>query len=257
MPNAPRETKLHELIAALPDRQSAARANVEETTAVFKHKGADLFTGFLKITKSLTEERQTELDAREEKDVVTTVRNRLDYTFALIAKAVDLQLQVDTSNQHAVADLIIGDKVIATGVPGITLLHIENAARKVWMDLVAGAPTLPTGVTWEEDPDKPKNVWRSKHPVERTRTEKQFYPLQLAPATDKHPAQVSKETKDVIIAKTTETSWNGMIPSQEKADILARLQELMIAAQAARQRANETVAKTPTIGAAIVKFIFG
>jgi hypothetical protein len=253
----PRETKLHELIAALPDRQSAARTNVEETTAVFKHKGNDLFTGFLKVTNSLTEDRQAELDSREEKEVVTTVRNRLDYTFALIAKAIDLQLQVDTTNQHALADLVIRGQVIAENVPGITLLHIENAARKVWMDLIAGAPTLPTGVTWEVDTDKPKNVWRSKHPIERTRTEKQFYPLTLSPATDKHPAQVSKETKDVTIAKITETHWNGMIPSQEKADILARLQELMIAAQAARQRANEAVAKTPTIGEALVKYIFG
>lgn len=248
--------KLHELIAALPDRAAAAKANVDETVGAFSHKANDLFAGQLTVVTAIDDARKSELDIREEKEITTTVHNRLNYTFGLIAKALDVQYQVDLSNMVAKADLIVNGVTIAKDVPATTLLHIEKQTR-AWMEMVKKAPTLATGINWVEDSSKGANVYKTATPVQRAKTETIPYGLILAPATEKFQAQVVKETKVNVIARIDETKWSGMIPSLAKAEILSRLQELSIAAQTARQRANEVAAVEEKLGEVLVKFIMG
>lgn len=250
-----RQTKLHEYLAASADRAAAATANITETVGVFKGKASDLFFGNVKIKTALDAARQAELDGREDKPIQSSVMQRLDYTLDLLTKSIDVQATIAATNQIAKASIVVDNKVLAADVPVSALLDLEKQVRAV-MEMVKEAPTLPTGQDWELDPSKGDNVWKTKVPRVTTHTEKQPYSLVLLSPTDKHPGQAVEKSRDVVIAKTEETQWNSMMPSLQKAQILARLQELHIAVQQARQRANETIAVPISLGSIIKNTVF-
>jgi len=254
---ADKKPKLYELVSAREDRKKSASASLTETTAHFKQKGSDLFLGHVKITTALSEDRKLELDAREEKVCPSAVIRKLEYTFDLVAKDIDVSASVDASNRTAVGDIIVGNKVIAKDVPVPTLLALEKRIRSEVLPMIEGAPTLTTGTAWELDSSKGGNIFKTVNEISRNKEEKGWEVLTLAPATDKFPAQVSKEVKVVVVAVTKETQWSGMIPSQEKADMISRVHELLIAIVAARNRANDVEATELQIGKNITNHILG
>lgn len=87
------------------------------------------------------------------------------------------------------------------------------------------------------------------------RTEKQVKFVTLAPATDKHPAQVKDWTEDVPVAKVETVAYSGMWTVQQKADALDRLDVLLQAVKKARQRANTAEVVDGHIGAALMAFV--
>ena len=77
-------------------------------------------------------------------------------------------------------------------------------------------------------------------------------PVVLAAATDKHPAQVKESTADVVVGMFTTKIWSGAMTTQQKADVLALLDKLTVAAKQARNRANTVEVVHNTIGNVIV-----
>lgn len=254
-----RQAQLHELLAAETDTKNQTTAMHAETLAVFNKP--DLFQGWVKthvVTKPGVDEltkAAKEKAGGDVRQVTTTVDERLAYDAQFFIRRVDFAATKDLTNQHALADIIIDGKVVVQNVPATALLSLEQLLVEKRKQYQA-APTLPSGGIWSLDSQAAKpGIYKSANPETTLNTEKDFTFKVLAPATDKHPAQIEKWNVDVPVGKTEIIKSLGMWTSARKAEVLARCDAMILAVKEARARANQTPVKQMKIGAALLNFI--
>lgn len=244
-------SKLHELLAVEADKNNIATKLLDESRATLAKK-PDHFMGFTKTLTYFDEKRAAE-NAEETKLVVSTVDENLDYTLNHVASYFDVILQKELTNQTAVADLVVNGVTFAKDIPATFLLGMETRLKNM-RALYEAIPTLPPAIDWHPDTNAGVGHYRSPKTMV-PRTEKQVKFVTLAPATDKHPAQVKDWTEDVPVAKVETVSYSGMWTVEQKADALDRLDVLLQAVKKARQRANTADVVDGHIGAALTAFI--
>jgi hypothetical protein len=249
-------TKLHEILAIDKDKEKQVQKITEETAKIFR-SAVEYFVGYNKSLRMFDEEEQEAANAlAEEKPMVTTVPDRTEYTTQFIADLIDIQMAKESTNQRAMADILIDGKVIATNVPATMLLYLERELAK-YRQLFAHMPTLDQSMEWEPAPEKGDNVFKTKRPVQASRTRKSYEIITLAEATKEHKAQVEKVSVDKAVGTWTTQYWSGMITPAEKAGILKRFDELLQAVKQARMRANEEEVYQEKIGRALFDFVLG
>jgi hypothetical protein len=246
--------KLHEILAVEGDLRSTAATIIEEAKGTFDKRP----THFLQTdtaTKHL-DTSQEGLDTTEHKKMETTVAEKLKYVGEMVTRYYDAYLQKESTNQKATGTVEIDGKPFLENVPVVVLLGMEQRLKEL-RDTYANIPTLQPGPTWEPDKSMAVGVYRSKYPEERFVTKKIKTAFQLAPATDKHPAQVQALDEDVPIAKRTVTTWSGMLSVYDKSLLLDRVDALIQAFKRARMRANDTELVQREMGKHIFEFLHG
>lgn len=246
------EAKLHQLIAVESDLEARRRKFREDTMKVFSGK-QNLFEGSVKTLTWFNEEEKTDWPD-EYQHMTDTVAEQLKFYAEAEIPYLDAVCQKDSTNQMAKADLIVGDQVIATGLPATFLLGLESKLVQI-RELYAGIPTLKAGVEWKPSMDKGEDVFELVHPEETLRTAKKFKHTILVPPTDKHPAQVEKWEEQVPVGKFTKHRWCSMFTSARKSQVLNNLDQLIMATKQARQRANNTPVVDAHIGQKLFDFI--
>lgn len=238
-------TKLHELLAAEKTPTGAWNAVREDTLKKFKNP-THFFEGHTKSLKMIAESAENEAiqaQAREEKPVTTTVLATLEYALDLFANAENLQAVKNATNRIAIAHVEFRGQRILAGLPVDELLGLEARLarlREVW----EAAPTLDATKHWVRATAQGVGVWETQYPEETTKTEKRMTPVVLAPATDKHPAQVKEATVDAVVGKITRIGRSGAVTALQKANAIKTVDELVVAIKQARMRANETDVET-------------
>lgn len=242
--------KMHDILAV----ESAVTGNYnrdrEETLKVLARP--DMFRRTV-TSKTFFSEDDQHLNTVDTNEITTTVEDRLQWYRTSVQDFIDLNLQKDKTNQTAMADLVVDGVVLAKEVPAVTLLMLENRLQDVRKVLVA-VPTLESGYEWEHD--KLSNLFKTKEPKVTFSTKKTMKPVVLAPATDKHPAQVKEVFEDVPVAKITVDTYSGMLTSAEKATLLARLDKLLKATKQARVTANDVKAVNDKMGEKIFDWLY-
>lgn len=245
--------KLHELLAVESGLLTTAKKINDETVRTF-NKRDEHFVASVKATEHFDEEDAKKLNTVETKEMITTVIERLGYGVGPNVRALDVFFQKEATNQKAVADLVVGDVVLAKDVPATVLLGLETKVAEL-RTVYEAIPTLAPGPTWMLDADRPKGVFVSSHPDVTFRTRKTVRPIIMAPATQHHPAQVQAVSEDVPVARIITQHWSGMLTSAQKAALLERVDRLLRGLKRARQRANNTEADTRKIGADLFNYI--
>jgi hypothetical protein len=166
----------------------------------------------------------------------------------------DLRLQKEQANQMATADVIINGKSIFTDIPVTFLLNMEEELRQL-RRVYAAMPTLRPGTEWVPDEIKGRGIYKSKHPVETSKTEKTIQHKVIVQATEHFPAQYEKWSEDKPIGKYITENWSGMISDVDKAVLLSRVDVMLAAFKQARQRANCTKTDPMQIGKEILAYI--
>lgn len=233
--------KLHELLAAEKTPNSAWSTLYADTLKKFGNP-AHFFEGHSKTLKMLEESaanEAVEAQARDEKPVVTTVYDTLQYALGVYAKAEDLQAQKNKTNQAAKATVMFRGAPLLEDMPVDELLGLESRLGTL-RQLMVAVPTLDATKHWERDEALVEGVYKTKYPEETTKTEKTLVPITLKEATDKHPAQVQTVNKDSVIGKFTTVRYSGAATAQQKAEAIKLIDELMVEIKQARMRANET-----------------
>lgn len=243
--------KLHELLAIEADRGNAADSIMAEAIVTFSKK-TDHFEGLVRTVSYLNEGRSGE-NTSEEKALITTVDAKLGHVAGIVGRFYDVLLQKETTNGEAKADLIVNGKTIGTGLPATFLLGMETRLKKL-RELLLLAPTIAPGIVWADDASRGKGVFRSP-PKTTFKTEKQVKYIELSPATDKHAAQMKDWTEDVNVARVDTTQWVGAWSVSRKAEVLDKVDELLVAVKQARQRANVAEVKPAAIGKAIFDYL--
>lgn len=245
-------SKMHELLAVESDIQGTFKVATDEIKKVFNDKAA-IFQGFNRRLIPFDDSDKTAYP-EENQVMTTTVDEKLDYYANYVTKLFDVMIQKETTNQTAVADLVVGDKVLATNVPATCLLGLETRLKEV-RAVYADIPTLQVGIDWELAEDIGKGVFKMRYPEERLRTEQKFKSQVLYEATQHHPAQVEKWQEQVPTGKFVKKVWCGMITPGRKSELLGRIDTLIRAVKKARQRANMADVPKVNIGKVLMNFI--
>lgn len=248
--------KLFELLAAEKTLSSAAEKLIEETKAKFQ-KADSFFKGHIKTLKMLAENSENaaiENAARDSKPVTTNVIDTLDYTLQHWAKSEDVIFQKNCTNQVARADLEFRGVVVVNDVPVDELMGLENRLKAL-RGMLQEVPTLDASKEWEADTQKGAGFWRTQNEEHTTKTEKVMTPVVLAPATDKHPAQVKESSRDVVIGQFTTRLYSGAATTVGKSEAIKAIDDLIVECRKARNRANTVEAVNVRIGAAVTGLI--
>lgn len=246
--------ELHQVLAVDKDLEAAAKKIINETIVVFSKKG-DNFAGHHKTLEMFDEARTQEAEGLEEhKEIVTTVPKRLNYTADFIAKHLDCLMQKESTNQHACADITIGNEVIATNVPATMLLGLERELSKL-RSVYDSIPTLAPGIAWIPATQLGEGIYRAARPRKTQRTEKTMKVITLAKATKEHKEQVTTNNVDEVVGQWTTEVWSGLVSPAIKADMMNRLDSLIQAVKKARAEANKQEVMNITIGKEIMDYI--
>jgi hypothetical protein len=246
---------LHALLAVEPDLVQGAQNLVAETISTFSKKG-DHFDGLQKVYKPFSDDASTEQIPPEVKEVVTTVKEKIDFTKEFVIKALDATLSKEETNSSggAVAKLEIEGKDFGT-FSATSFLALERNLLRL-REMYKAIPTLDPTTKWDTETQSGRNLYVSPQEV-RFRSVRQQKPITLAPATDKHPAQVQIFQEDVQVGKYETVYFSGKISVKEKSEYLGRLDNLILAVKRAKEEANRAEVKQVHVGENIFKYIQG
>ncbi len=249
------QAKLHELLAVEKTRVAAANKLLADTFQKFNK--FEFFQGHEKTLKMLEDNPQnaaTESAAYENRNMPTTVQETLEYALAAWARAEDVIVQKNMTNQFANSDLYFRGEVVSESVPVDELMGLEvrlESLRKV----MEAMPTLAASVKWRDADIGRKGAVVAVEPEVTTKTEKVMGVVVLYPATDKHPAQVEKIPSDKTVGMFKVVKSCGAATSAQKAEVMSTIDELIAEVKQARMRANSVVAVQNKIGQKIVDLI--
>ena len=249
-----RAKKLHEILAVeqqLKGQAQKTRTELQSTFDKKKHLFAQKVTSFTPAVEGGKAEIETQ------SDIQTTVKSELAWLAGIWQKAFDTSYQVQVGNTIARADVVLDNgTVLLTGVPAAALLELEKRCAEI-QELAKTIPTLDPALGFTPDTAKGDGYFVAREVVKK-RTAKVQEPLLLAPATDKHAAQVQLITKDVVTGTIREQEWSALLTPAQKADIITRAEEISRAVKQARMRANDVeVPAVQAVGAPILSYVFG
>lgn len=251
--------KLHEVIAVRDDRKHAATKFISEATTTFSKRG-DHFDAERSVFEPISEDYSNEITELKNTDMVTTVRDKLDFVEKGVVNFLDVLFQQESANTDAKANIIIdtddgGEIELIKDVPAVYLIQLEGYLDEL-MKMYAAIPTLDPKISWVADDTTP-NVWRQSKPIESQKTKMTMKPIVMYPATEQHPAQTQLIKENIYIGKTVKTASTGRFSPRQKSEILGRFDRLLEAVKKARSRANSAEAPKKKIGKAIFNYLNG
>lgn len=245
--------RLHELIAVKASLRSQSAKTTAELANTFEKKQHH-FTAKVKTFTPNGEDVPSKTE--EQLDLQTTVRKELLWLKDYIVKAIDASHAVNTGNRTAQADIVLEDgKTLVPAVPSSTLLELEGELEQL-RAFIDKIPTLDPAKGFKPAEDREPGVYVARE-IEKTRTKKDQRVVTLAPATDKHPAQVQLLPEDVPIGVVREQEWSSMLTIVAKGEMLDRVEKLSRAVKKARSRANEQPVESVALAETLIGYVFG
>jgi hypothetical protein len=169
-----------------------------------------------------------------------------------LTRLFDVNAALDWTNQSARADLVVDGVVLIADVPVTYLMFLEKQLVDI-ETFVRKLPQLDPAETWHVDPAT--GVWATE-PAKTTKTAKVPRNHVLAPATDKHPAQVQVWQEDVVVGYWRTVKFSGAMEAARVNELLHRVTTLVEAVKIARERANMTDIVDPKPGSPILGYLF-
>lgn len=240
---------LHTIIALEKGAKAEGQGTLDKAYHVLQKNA--LLSGISRTYEPVNEEGET-LPPEYQKvqirvsDVLADVSDALSRMFDTVATK-------ETSNTIARGTIKVGATVIAEDVPVGFLLFLEKQLINVHT-FVSKLPTLDPAEEWRWDPNSNAYVTDVNKKV---RTVKVTYPLVLAPATDKHPAQVQIATRDEKAGEWLTVKRSGAMEAEAVVALMRRVEALQRAVKVAREEANSVTAIEVSVGESIFNYLAG
>ena len=241
-------SKLCQIVAVEKSVKNKAHQGV--TDAYQKVQKGALLTGISRVYRP-NDEAGEQLPA-ESTRVQLNAQDLLKDVAKVLTELFDVTACKDYTNCFARADVSVGDVVLAKDVPITFLLFLEKKLTDIHT-FVSKLPTLDPSEDWVFDSNV--GAFVSK-PSETVKTKKVFVPLLLAPATDKHPAQVKEGFEDKTVGVWKTVKFSGAMPAQKVADMLERVERLQKAVKFAREECNTREVEQIKVGDRIFTYLF-
>lgn len=241
---------LHQLLAVKKDAQQRGNEIAGETKKTLGAK--HLFSGSTKSYRPFDEE-DSQRFADEHEQLSYTVGEKIDWFRENFGRIMDIEYQIDKTNESAFADLII-DNLHIEGIPATFLLDLISfleRTRKVY----SGIPVLDPKYQWELDSIAGPGVFKTIEPEVTFRSQKVLRHKVLYEATAEHPAQIEKWPEDKQVGQYTKQQWSGALTPAQKATVLGRIDKLLVASKKALSAANNAEHSTEKIADTIFGYI--
>lgn len=241
--------KLHELLAVEQDRKNKANLALGEAVKTFT-KQDSTFDGMVK--RYIAMEENSDLIPDETKEMVGTVKEKLNATIEAIVAGLDAHISKEETNASNVAkaELVVGSVNLGT-FSATSLLAMEGQLQKI-REMYKAIPTLDTTRKWSFD--KQKGLFGTEEEV-KFRSIKRPQVIVKYEATKEHPAQTELLYLDFQIGKYVTVYTSGKITPAQKNELLQRIDELAEAVKIARTKANNVEVNNIKIGQKIFDFI--
>lgn len=241
-------TKLNQIVAI--EKGVKSTTNRDVTNQYHLIQRAPLLSGISRTYKPKDEDGD-QLPS-ESTRVQVTVADAVDSVVESLTRLFDVVLTKDAANQKAVADVVVDGQTIAKDVPVPYLLFLEKNLSDLHT-VVQTFPVLDPSEKWTYDSNA--GTYRTEV-TQTTRTKKVPRNHVLAPATDKHPAQVQMYHEDVVVGTWDTVKFSGAIPADRRNLLVHRIEALQVAVKFAREKANNTEVTDRAIGAALFGYLF-
>jgi len=241
-------TQLNQIIAVVNGKKTRTQTELGDLYKVIQKP--ELFNGLSRTYKPLDDEGETQ--PSETKKVQLTVKNAVSKVQDILTETLDLVYTQDKANCLAKADIVVGEQVVAKDVPVTHLLFLEKQLVDI-RTFISHLPTLDPTETWFYNENAELNTSGS---TTTNRSKKVMKNHVKAKATDKHPEQVDVYTEDVKVGEWTAIKFSGAISAQEKNSMFGRVNDLIDAVKAAREKANSMEIKTEKIAKNLFNFVF-
>lgn len=244
-------TKLNQIVAI----EKGEKAAVNKETAPLFHaaKTPLLFHGLTKTYEPADE------DGERFPDESTKVQFTVSQLLRDFAKAASRQLDVtstkEAANTRALADVTVDGETVVEQAPVSFLLQLEKFLQQEVRGLVVSLPVLDPAQDWEPADAEREGVSVTPE-LKRAKTKKVNEPLTLAPATDRHPAQVQLVTRDVVAGYWTEKKFSGAVSASRKQELLEKTDKLINAVKYAREEANSIEVTDKPVAASVFGYLF-
>lgn len=169
-----------------------------------------------------------------------------------LSELFDTTAAKDWANCSAKGDIVVDGVTLLAQVPATHLLFLDKQLSDI-RKFISSIVELDPATEWTKDPNTGLN---KAAPTETIKTEKILEPLTLAPATDKHPAQVQVQNKDIVVGFWTTIKYSGALAKLHKKEYLVRVQKLINAVKGALEQANMAEAPSQDIGSKVFGFLF-
>lgn len=244
-----KSTKLCQILAV--EKGAKAKKETALTSAYHDAQKPDLFRGIVR-TYEPAEEGGDELPS-EEVAVQKTANELICGVRKSLVDLFDVVYAKDVANTVAKADVIVDGEVLLKDVPVTYLLFLEKQLVDI-RTFATKLPTLDPSEEWTYSANA--NAFVSK-PSKTIRTKKVFVPIVLAPATDRHPAQIKESYEDRRAGTWTTTKSSGALPAAMVAALVERIEKLQRAVKFAREECNLHEVGEQIVGAKVLHFLFG
>lgn len=158
----------------------------------------------------------------------------------------------ESSNCEAVADVVVGGKVLVEKAPVGFLMFLEKQLTDL-RTFIGKIPTLPLDQKWTWDANRGCYVSDTHESI---RTVKAQEPLVLYHATPEHPAQTQMITRDKPAGTWRTTLMCGAIPVDARDRLFKQADAAREAVVKAREEANSIEVKQEQAVDALVDFVF-
>lgn len=169
-----------------------------------------------------------------------------------LVKMFDVTAAIDWSNQIAKADVVVDGRVLIADAPVSFLLFLEKQLVDIGT-FVKKLPVLDPAETWHWDDNA--DAWATERTT-TIRTKKVMRNHEVAPATDKHPAQVTVFQEDDQVGYWDTIKFSGAVDGARVKLLLERVRTLSEAVKVAREAANMTPVVQPRPGSAVFDYLF-
>jgi len=243
------KNQLHRLLAVETEKKNTARVIVEETTNTFIKKQSH-FEGHNRTYHKTLEDSDD--FAPELREVVDTVKGKIDHTVKSLIPAIDVLISKEETNASGkvLAELKVGD--IDFGMLSATsLLQLETqlkAIRKLYISI----PTLDPIKVWTKNNET--DLYESDKEV-TYKTIKKEEPLVLYPATKEHAAQTKIMSVDRQAGTWEKYLKSGKLKPGIKSQLIERIDVLINAVKDARAVANMAEVVQVKVGKKLFDYI--
>lgn len=228
----------------------------QEVTEVHKAcQKPDLFSGHAKVFKPRDEDPSSPTGEQlppDNKQVQAYAVDIIRLTREKWGRMYDVEAMREWGNSVARADVAVGGEVLVKDAPVGFILFLEKQLPLV-RKFVTELPVLDAAEAWQ-----PHDPERGVHRTEASgtaRTKKLTRPMVLYEATKEHPAQVKEVSEDVFAGTWWTTKYSSALSAQRKAELLKRVDDLIVAVKFARERANEQPVDDSRVGRQLMEWI--
>lgn len=239
--------KLHQIIALANGRKSRTQSAI--TQIYHKLQQSALFAGMKKSYQP--KEEDGNIYPGEEQRLQLRAESLLTEASIEWSKLFNVVATQDEANTNASADVVVDGKIVIPNLPVSTLLFLEKQLADVKTAL-NHLPILDPAKEWSFS--EGAGCFRST-PIQTTKTKKIPRFTVAYEATKEHPAQVDKDSEDVLEGYWTKVEFSGAITAARKTLLIERLDALADAVKIAREEANAIEAPPIVIGHGIFDYL--